>query len=213
MKKKWAIVLSIVIVVLLGLIAVGPAMSRVEQPKYQVLSSVENIEVRQYPPLIVAQVQVQGEREAAIKEGFRLLADYIFGNNTVQQSIAMTAPVQQQANEKIAMTAPVQQQAFNNAWKVSFVMPSKYSMDTLPKPNNPKVSIQQLPEKRWVALRFSGFTSNKNIAEHEQRLLEYMAKNHLQALGVPQYAFYNPPWTLPFLRHHEVMVEIDNHTL
>ena len=189
---------------------VGPIMSNVEQPNYDVLSSsTDDIEIRQYAPMVIAEVEVRGAREEAISDGFRLLADYIFGNNTTQQDIAMTAPVQQQANKKIAMTAPVQQQSSGDRWKVSFVMPAEYSLSTLPEPNNEQVKLKQIPAKDFIAIQFSGTNSKQNITKHERQLRQYIERNNIQTLGSPKYAFYNPPWTLPFMRRNEVMIEID----
>ena len=127
MKKKWTMITSIVALFLIvrGLLA-GPVMSNVEKPDYKVIQSEQNIEIRQYEPMIIAEVEVDGKREDAIRDGFRLLADYIFGNNTVEKSISMTTPVQQKENQKIAMTTPVQQQLAGKSWQISFVMPSKY---------------------------------------------------------------------------------------
>ena len=185
-------------------------MSNVEQPNYDVLSSsTDDIEIRQYAPMVIAEVEVRGAREEAISDGFRLLADYIFGNNTTQQDIAMTAPVQQQANKKIAMTAPVQQQSSGDRWKVSFVMPAEYSLATLPEPNNEQVKLKQIPAKDFIAIQFSGTNSKQNITKHERQLLQYIERNNIQTLGSPKYAFYNPPWTLPFMRRNEVMIEIE----
>ena len=223
MNKPWTIITSITLTLLLGYAALGPAMSNVEQPQYQVISEQGNIQIREYSPSIVAEVQVQGEREEAISQGFRLLADYIFGNNKVEQDIAMTAPVTQRGSEKIAMTAPVtqqssqkvemtapvKQQGLDNAWKVNFTMPSKYSMNTLPTPNNEKVTLHQVPSKKYASIKFSGMGSNKNLASHEKELQEYISKNKIQAISEPIYAFYNPPWTLAFLRHNEIMIEIE----
>ena len=190
---------------------VGPIMSNnVEQPNYGVLSSsTDDIEIRRYAPMVIAEVEVRGAREEAISDGFRLLADYIFGNNTTQQDIAMTAPVQQQANKKIAMTAPVQQQSSGDRWKVSFVMPAEYSLATLPEPNNEQVKLKQIPAKDFIAIQFSGTNSKQNITKHERQLLQYIERNNIQTLGSPKYAFYNPPWTLPFMRRNEVMIEIE----
>lgn len=210
MKKRWKMIAAIVAVLVLGGVLAGPIMSDVQRPDYEVISTAEaGIEIRRYAPMIIAQVTMQGEREEAIGDGFRLLADYIFGNNTVSQEIAMTAPVQQQASEKIAMTAPVQQQAEGNAWTVSFVMPSEYTMESLPKPNNERVTLKQVPAKRLIAITFSGTNSNENIAEHEQQLKAYIQANNLQTTGQPTYAFYNPPWTLPPMRRNEVMIELE----
>lgn len=188
---------------------IGPIMSDVEHPKYKVISSKGNIEVREYLPMIIAEVVVKGERKQAINEGFRLLADYIFGNNKVQRKINMTAPVQQQAdNKKIAMTAPVQQQQENDTWKVSFVMPSEYNMKTLPIPNDDQVVLKEIPAIQFIVIRFSGMNSDKNIAKHMKRLMQHIQENDIRTSETPKYAFYNPPWTLPFMRRNEIMLEI-----
>ena len=210
-RKRWIIILAISSTVLIGCAMVGPIMSNnVEQPNYGVLSSsTDDIEIRRYAPMVIAEVEVRGAREEAISDGFRLLADYIFGNNTTQQDIAMTAPVQQQANKKIAMTAPVQQQSSGDRWKVSFVMPAEYSLATLPEPNNEQVKLKQISAKDFVAIQFSGTNSKQNITKHERQLRQYIERNNIQTLGSPKYAFYNPPWTLPFMRRNEVMIEIE----
>ncbi|MBC6414285.1 MAG: heme-binding protein [Chromatiales bacterium] len=188
---------------------VGPVVSNVEKPNYEVVASEQDIEIRRYQPMIIAEVEVEGQRRAAISDGFRLLADYIFGNNTVQQDIAMTAPVQQQTNQKIAMTAPVEQQSIGKSWRVSFIMPSAYSMDSLPKPNDARVRLTEIPAKKFVVIKFSGMGSDGNIAKHEKQLMDYIEANQIKTIGAPKYAFYNPPWTLPFMRRNEVMVEIN----
>ena len=107
------------------------------------------------------------------------------------------------------MTAPVQQQSTGDAWQVSFVMPAEYSMQTLPKPANDRVTLTEIPAKQFVAIRFSGMNTEGNLKEHEQKLMEYVKTNNLSVTGSPKYAFYNPPWTLPFMRRNEVMIEID----
>ena len=106
---------SIVALSLVFAVLAGPVMSNVEKPDYKVIKSEQNIEIRQYDPMIIAEVEVKGKREDAISKGFRLLADYIFGNNTLGKDISMTAPVQQKENLKIAMTAPVQQKLTGNS--------------------------------------------------------------------------------------------------
>jgi effector-binding domain-containing protein len=210
MKPKLIIITpSIVLLVLLIVVMIGPIMSNVEHPTYKILSAEKNIEIRQYNPMIIAEIKVQGDRDKAIKEGFRALADYIFGNNTSRLEIAMTAPVQQQANEKISMTAPVQQQALDGAWSVSFVMPSQYTIDTLPKPNNANVNIKKVPEQKFAAIKFTGISSKKNIGLHEKSLLQFVKLNQMKVSGPAKYAFYNPPWTLPFMRRNEVMFLIE----
>ena len=209
MKKKWTMITSIIALILIVGVLAGPVMSDVEKPDYKVIQSEQNIEIRQYEPMIIAEVEVDGKREDAIGDGFRLLADYIFGNNTVQQVISMTAPVQQKENQKIAMTAPVQQQSTGKSWRMSFVMPSKYSMDSLPVPNNNRVRLKGILAKKFVVIEFSGTNSNENVTKHENQLMNYIEANQINIIGSPKYAFYNAPWTLPFLRRNEVMIEIN----
>ena len=209
MKKKWTMITSIIALILIVGVLAGPVMSNVEKPDYKVIQSEQNIEIRQYEPMIIAEVEVDGKREDAIRDGFRLLADYIFGNNTVQQVISMTAPVQQKENQNIAMTAPVQQQSTGKSWRMSFVMPSKYSMDSLPVPNNNRVRLKEILTKKFVVIEFSGTNSNENVTKHENQLMNYIEENQIKIIGSPKYAFYNAPWTLPFLRRNEVMIEIN----
>ncbi len=208
MKKKWTMITSIIALIIIVGVLAGPVMSDVEKPDYKVIQSEQNIEIRQYEPMIIAEVEVDGKREDAIGDGFRLLADYIFGNNTVQQVISMTAPVQQKENQNIAMTAPVQQQSTGKSWRMSFVMPSKYSMDSLPVPNNNRVRLKGILAKKFVVIEFSGTNSNENVTEHENQLMNYIEENQIKINDSPKYAFYNPPWSLPFLRRNEVMIEI-----
>ena len=209
MKKKWTMITSIITLILIVGVLAGPVMSNVEKPDYKVIQSEQNIEIRQYEPMIIAEVEVDGKREDAIGDGFRLLADYIFGNNTVQQVISMTAPVQQKENQNIAMTAPVQQQSTGKSWRMSFVMPSKYSMDSLPVPNNNHVRLKGILAKKFVVIEFSGTNSNENVTAHENQLMNYIEENQIKINDSPKYAFYNPPWSLPFLRRNEVMIEIN----
>lgn len=198
----------LVVIVVIGVIVAGLMMSDVGKPDYQVLSKAKNIEIRQYPPMLIAKVSVSGERGLAIKEGFRLLADYIFGNNRINKKMAMTAPVQQQESAKIAMTAPVQQQSDGDSWQVSFIMPREYNIDTIPKPVNDKVQLEEIPAKQFIAIRFSGLSSQENIDEHEKALLTYINTNTIAVTGLPSYAFYNPPWTLPPMRRNEVLLQL-----
>ena len=186
----------------------GPIVSKVEQPKYEVLESDQGMEIRDYAAMIVAEVDVSGERRKAIGEGFRNIADYIFGNNLSAQKVAMTAPVTQQASEKISMTAPVTQQGEGNSWQVRFVMPAGYTMATLPKPKNAAVKLKEIEGKRCAVIRFSGFAGEHSLKDHTDKLTGFVRAKKLRAVSAPIYAYYNPPWTLPFLRRNEVMIEV-----
>ena len=201
----WLVIAGVVAV---GAAAWGPIMSNVEQAKYEVVESHGDFEIRDYAPMIVAEANVTGEREEAINQGFRVIADYIFGNNVSAKEVAMTAPVTQSASEKIAMTAPVTQQGDEGKWKVRFVMPASYTMDTLPKPNSDAVKLIEIEGKRFAVISFSGMGGNESLKEQEEKLRAFIEENSLEPISVATYAFYNPPWTLPFLRRNEVMVEV-----
>jgi SOUL heme-binding protein len=209
MRKKymWWII-GIIGVTLLAAALWGPIVSNVEQPKYQVVKSSGNIEIRDYAPMIVAEVDIPGERRDAIGKGFRIIANYIFGNNSSAQKVPMTAPVTQQDSEKIAMTAPVTQQGDGNTWRVRFIMPSSYTRGTLPKPHNPAVELKEIAAKRYAVIRFSGMAGEDSLKRRTKELNDWVVAKNLSPVSKPIYAFYNPPWTLPFLRRNEVMVEI-----
>jgi DNA gyrase inhibitor GyrI len=120
----------------------------------------------------------------------------------------MTAPVTQQRVEELAMTAPVTQQGDGLTWRVRFFMPAGLTIETLPRPNNPSVKLKKLSGKRFAVIRFSGVANQESLKLHTEELNRFVRGKHLNALSSPAYAFYNPPWTLPFLRRNEVMVEI-----
>ena len=191
--------------------AATAARAETEEPRYSIIEKLGDIEIRQYGPRLAAEVIVQGEEERARSEGFRLLADYIFGNNTAQRSIAMTAPIAQQVDrsEKIAMTAPVAQaRGAGNSWRVRFFMPAKYTRDTLPTPNNPVVKIVELPGETMSVLRYSNSRSAERVAAKTAELLRGLEGTRWAAAGVPVAWFYDPPWTLPFFRRNEVAVPV-----
>jgi len=209
MKTKIMIATTLIVLLLVGAaIFFSYSSSNVEQAKYQTLETHGAIEIREYPPLLIATTEVAGEREIAIRAGFRLIAEYIFGGNVSAEKVAMTAPVIQQSSEKIAMTAPVTQQEAAGKWQVRFVMPAGYTLDTLPKPNNPKVRIEATAAQRFAAIRFSGTANKQNMAKHRWELENFMLDHKLKAVANPTFAFYNPPWTLPFMRRNEIMFEI-----
>ena len=207
-RRRKIIVVSVIVLITIGLASWGPIMSNVEKPDYVVTLSKNNIEIREYKPMITASVRVSGERKEAIRKGFRLVADYIFGNNAISTKIAMTAPVEQRESQKIAMTAPVQQQLDGQSWEISFVMPKEYSINTLPTPKNSEVTLAEIASKQFVVIKFSGRNTDSNIEQYTTRLEKFALDNSLQTTGSPKYAFYNPPWTLPFLRRNEVMLEL-----
>jgi len=189
-----------------------------EEPNYTVLSQMDDFELRRYDKQLVAQTLVSGDQDSASREGFKVLADYIFGNNTAptggSSKISMTAPVTMQPNnkksdsesQKIAMTAPVSMQQDDGKWRVQFTMPSQYTMQTLPKPNNPNITITEVPAQTYGVIKFSGLAGSKKVATKTEELQSWMQTQNLTITGEPELARYNPPWTLPFLRRNEVMI-------
>jgi SOUL heme-binding protein len=187
------------------------AASATEEPPFSVVDKVGVVEIRQYGVRLAADVVVSGDEEDARSKGFELLADFIFGNNSSRASIAMTAPVAQEAakSEKIDMTAPVAQaRAGSGKWRVRFFMPSKYTRETLPRPNNPAVEIVEVPAETIAVLRFSNSRSAEAVAEKTALLLRTLEGSKWAPAGTPYAWFYDPPWTLPFWRRNEVAVAV-----
>jgi len=188
-----------------------PAMA-IEKPKYRVIQQLRGIEVREYPPYLVAETEVSGSREEAGNAGFRTLASYIFGKNKGEKKIAMTAPVAQQEGAKIAMTAPVSQQerlgGGASTWVIQFMMPAEYTRDRLPEPIDPAIQFREVPARRVAALRYSGTWSEERYLEKLAELRGAMEKEGLHAVGEPVWARYDPPFMPWFLRTNEILVEI-----
>lgn len=209
----------------------GAAMAATPEPSYTVLAHEDDFELRLYAPKIIAQTDVTGDYDAASRQGFRILADYIFGNNTLADSaqsesdksssakISMTAPVLMSPADlktdtadvdsksaKINMTAPVSMSQNDGKWQVAFVMPEHYTLSTIPKPNNPAITLVQVPESRYAVIQFSGLAGEKKVAQKTIELQNWMSQKKLSLLAEPEVARYNPPWTLPFMRRNEIMI-------
>jgi hypothetical protein len=187
------------------------------EAKFDVLTQSDNFEIRRYQPRIIAQTVVDASYDDAPNAGFRILADYIFGKNTTSTSIEMTAPVDVAAAPKtsgssIEMTAPVEVAAMDTAgmrYVITFTMPEKYTLASLPKPTDSRITISQMPPKKYAALRFSGYTDASKVESRTRELRDYMNANQLTATGaIPILARYDPPWTLPFFRRNEILIEI-----
>lgn len=195
--------------VLIALLLFSEVAMAIEEPKFTVLEKTPPFELRLYAPMILAEVQVGGDLDEASSQGFRLIAGYIFGQNQLSQKIEMTAPVAlEQQGAKIAMTAPVSIESHSGQSTVSFVMPSEYTLETLPKPLNPKVQIREIPQVKRAVIEFSGFYNSQKVAEKTLELEQWMQSMNLVPVGAPKFARYNPPWTLPFMRRNEIMIDV-----
>jgi hypothetical protein len=208
----------------------------VEEPRYDVVQVTEDYEIRQYAAYLIAETTVSGakDRNEAARKGFPIVAGYIFGDNTSQNTIAMTAPVNTEADgsekiamttpvntekiamttpvntEKIAMTVPVntEQGEAGDLYKVSFVMPREYTLETLPTPNDARVVIKEIPSRKVAVKRFTWTATEARVAKHEQTLLAALARDGVETVGVVNVARYNPPWTIPFMLRNEVQVDV-----
>jgi len=213
--RKPMIYILIALVVVIALWSIGGFIgSRVEQADYTVVKTMNGYEIREYPARIVAQTTVQGSYRESMSNGFRIVAGYIFGGNTKRESIAMTAPVVaqkgegSQASERIAMTAPVVATAEGDSQVISFGMPRSYTLETLPKPNDPRVNIVMIPAKKYAVVRFSWYRSDARAKSMQEKLLSALARDGIAAEGSTAYAGYNAPWTPPWMTRNEVLVEI-----
>ncbi len=198
------------------LILVGTNAMAIEEPEYEVVQTFADFELRRYAPYLVAETEVTGDFDAVGNTAFRILADYIFGNNVSQEKMEMTAPVNQrpasETSEKMEMTAPVMQRPAYGAgaetFILSFVMPSRYSLETLPDPIDPRVRLREEPAKLMAVRRYSGRWTQTNYRENEIQLLDALEQANLKPVATPVYARYNSPFSLWFLRRNEVMVEV-----
>jgi hypothetical protein len=207
--------LPIALVIVVALWSVwGFFGSRVEQAEYTVTKKMHGYEIREYPAHIVAQTTVQGPYGESMSEGFRVVAGYIFGGNTKNERVAMTAPVIAQngqgtrESESIAMTAPVVATADGDSQIISFGMPRSHTLETLPTPTDPRVKIVMIPAKKYAVLRFSGYRSNSRVQSMQQTLLAALVCDGVTASGSTAYAGYNAPWTPPWMNRNEVLVEV-----
>ena len=193
-----------------SLLIFGGNTMAIEKAKYQVLESTENFELRQYAPRIVAETIVEGKFDEVGNEGFRVLYDYINGNNVKKESISMTAPVTQSAGfEKIAMTAPVNQEMIGEKWRITFLMPSDYTLETLPEPLDKRIKLKQEDGSLMAAIRYSGTWSQKRYEEKKALLQLEMKKRGLSSSGSPVWERYDPPFMPWFLRRNEVLIPVE----
>lgn len=207
------ILMIVVGVVLAALLAWGPVANRKAHEKYVVGEKHGAIEIRTYPPAVMAEVDIRGSMKEAMGDGSDILSEYIAGKNASTRPLAVTAggvATQTQANDTIPMTLPVMQMGNADAtWKIRYVMPETYTLETLPKPANFLIRLVPLAQRRVVALRFSGSADEEAVKARTDEVQAFLKEQSLPPRSNPILAVYDPVWTVPFLRHNEVMVEID----
>jgi hypothetical protein len=184
----------------------------IESPKYIVVQKDNKFEIREYNDYILAEVEIGGDFSSGLQKGFRMLADYIFGGNTSKARIAMTIPVTQQSagSEKIEMTAPVTSSPVEEGKKyiIGFTMPSKYTLETLPDPENKSISFRKVAKHKVAALRFSGNLNSKVATRKAQELDIWLNENKYSKKSGFVFAQYNPPWIPGIFRRNEVLTDV-----
>jgi SOUL heme-binding protein len=184
----------------LAIIAAGAwfyVMSNVEQPKYTLVIQDGAIEIRDYPALVVAEMTRQGDRNTAVRAGFGPLAGYIFAKNRGGETVSMTAPVTQTSSGLV-----------NQTWLVRFIMPAKYTLETLPKAAGDDVRLLKVPPTRRAAIRFSGVATDALIVRNETALKDWLSTGGMRIVGTPTYAYYNDPFIPGPLRRNEVLFDL-----
>lgn len=180
------------------------------EPEYQVVLRDGEFEIRTYPSLWVAETLVDANYTEAGSIGFNRLAGYIFGGNTRREQMTMSTPVIREADsQQMAMTAPVLQQPEGRQWRMAFVMPAGYSLETLPIPLDTDVTLKQLLAKKVAVLQYSGLLSEDVIARNSQKLLDWINQRSVKPISSTRSAAYDPPWTIPMLRRNEIHVDIE----
>jgi hypothetical protein len=200
----------------------------IESPEYEIVTKDGALEVRNYAPYVTASAHVRADGyDEATRAGFGVLADYIFGNNSVSGTISMTAPVtsERARGEKIAMTAPVTSQRARNEqmepakplctvrcpgeYVVSFSMPSRFrAVEELPEPNDSRVILQGIPAHLAATARFSGRLDDEAVTKAIAKLQDWIERQGLAAAGDPVAAQYDAPWIPGFARHNEVLIPV-----
>jgi hypothetical protein len=209
MKGMKTAILSIVIASLFISLMIQEPVMAIEEPDYDILESAEDFELRRYHSYIVAETVVEEAFDDAGNEGFRRLFSYISGENRKKASISMTAPVSQEKDyEQISMTAPVNQQSVAGRWRVTFMMPSGYTLETLPEPIDERVTLKEVEGKLVAALKYSGTWSKKRFEMKKERLESLIQERGLISMGEPVFARYNPPFMPWFMRRNEVLITV-----
>jgi hypothetical protein len=204
------VAMSILSSIVLSACSVVGIRSSTEEPRYTVLQAQGPLEIRQYGARLAAETDVTGSEEFSRNEGFRRLARYIFGANSSKGGIAMTAPVAQAGGTRtIAMTAPVgQDQPAPGVWRIRFFMPAQYTDATLPRPDDPKVKIVTVPPETYGVYRYTGSRDPTATEAADREVLRRLQGSGWLPVGQPVAWFYDPPWTLPFLRRNEAAVQV-----
>ena len=213
-KRRLIIVAICIPLILFSLwVLIGYLPTRgIAMPSYTVIEKKPDYEIRQYESFIVAETNRQGKPSESMSSGFNELFKYISGDNVSKSKIKMTAPVIRTSadeGQKIPMTAPVLKEELEGASMIAFVMPPGSRLEELPQPKNPSVRLRVVPPHKVAVITFSGFATDDTIEEKAASLVQALHRDAIPFKSAPRVALYNPPWTPPFMRRNEVMIEVD----
>jgi hypothetical protein len=196
---------------LVGCSVIG-IQSDIEQPPYEVVASLsKDIEIRQYAKRIAVEATVIAEDSNDVRNAaFRFLFDYISGANLANAKISMTAPVEiTSASQRIEMTAPVESQiGENGTMTMRFFLPKRFTPESAPKPTDDRVRLVLMPEQRFAVLTFSGSRNQQVLSAREEQLRAALKARDINPGISARAFFYDPPWTLPWLRRNEVAIDV-----
>ncbi|QQR64791.1 heme-binding protein [Candidatus Kaiserbacteria bacterium] len=203
--------IGIIVLIVLWTLGSYLVVRTIEKPAYTIIENRDGYEVREYKPYIVAETKVSGNRQEAVTSGFQIIADYIFGNNVSKKGIAMTAPVlESQVSEKISMTSPVlSTEGATGERVIAFVLPSTYTLETLPIPNNTAVTLREVPAHTVAALTFTWYPTPTRIEKKKEELISLLERDKVSPIGDIQVAQYNPPLSMPLMLRNEIIIPIE----
>jgi len=194
---KTFIIITTVAVFIMGIFQSFTIMSanKTEEQKYTVILKEKDFEIRFYPSATVATINSDAKTYKDLSgPGFRALAGYIFGGNETNTSISMTAPVHMDINDSVS--------------SMSFVMPSSYNQENLPKPNDPNVLIQKTADEYVAVIRFGGYASDKDLVFYSDKLQDILKEKGITSFGNARFLGYNPPFQLVD-RRNEIIVSVN----
>ena len=189
------------IILLFNIFSIKQTMSY-EEPKYKIIESTDIYEIREYGDRLAVEIEYSNE-----DSGFRYLFNYISGENKSSEKVEMTVPVTQSA--KIDMTSPVIQSTQDGIMKMQFFLPSKFTLENAPQPNNQRVNLVMIKKDIYAVISYSGRLTNQNYSKNYKKLINHLTKDGLDFIEPAIRATFNGPFTLPIFRRNEIMIKIN----
>lgn len=183
-----------------------------EEALFSTLAVDENFELRLYEPLIIAQTASEGSYLSATRAGYQRLTDYVSGNNLAAQTVSVNSPITLVAGAKtpkIELTVPYYEEYLDDTWLTSVAMPESYSLLTLPKPVDERITFKVLPRIKVAVISYMGYRSERMISKKVSLLTEWLRQQKLTATSPARSVIYDSPWTAPMLRRHEIHVNVE----